>query len=1244
MLAAGAALLALLSAQATAQTVRDTVAGELVYYYSGDFRIDLWVAHDELALHAQPGATRALATVLRAYPGAKIQTEPQTGRQWVRFEKPLASRAALVERAQEFRDAGWTPQAVLYPPGAPERGSINRHTLWNQFSLQLKDPGALPEILERYQARVIREIEYAPHTYVLETADPDPLHALLAANALYERGEAVFASPILTLPHAPRQAVDPLFGQQFDLENTGQAAGAIPGNDVRAVGAWNVATGAGINIAIVDDGVEEVHEDLAPNARTALSINLVDGNDNPAPVHALDNHGTSVAGVAAAAGFNNFGVRGMAYEAGIAGVRLLGGRTDVTTADAMNHRINAPSINDVVHVSNNSWGPPDRALLVEGPGPLTLLALENGITNGRNGLGTVYVWAAGNGRDFGDHANYDGFANHRGTIAVGASGANGRFSYYSEACACLLVNAVSSYHGAGGEVYTYTTDRTAPQGYEPAGNYTTQASHAFGGTSHAAPLVSGAVALMLEANPLLTWRDVQHVLVNSATHIDLGSLGWITNDAGLRFSHDYGFGRLNAERAVIMARDWVNVPGSAPPLTASAAGLAMAIPDNSPQNILHTLNIVAPSDFIIEHADVVVHVTHPRRSDLEFDLVSPDGVISTLGTMRNVAGADYVHWRFGSVVHWGGRAGGAWDLMVRDGRVLNAGVLDSWSITVHGFLLGIDASAGPNGSIAPVGRVPVDYGGDKLFTMTPATGYHVAEVFIDGVAVGPMAQYRFEDVYTDHEIEAQFAINTYTITASAGVGGVITPEGVQTVEHGSSQAYTLTPAPGFELSDLRVDGVSLGALNAHTFSNIVQDHTIHATFVPEPHTIATQAGAGGRIFPEGPVDVFTGDTVSFAIIPASGFYIDEVLVDGAPIGPAAAYTFFDVDGAHSVAATFSAVDATVSVTTLNDVLDGNTASLTDLLANRGSDGQISLREAIRAVRNTAGHQRIVFSVSGTINMQNSGFDTLTGDEGMTIDGGGVITLNGSALSGFATGIHISGKRNVVRGLRVTGSPSSGVLIQGAGAMANAVLGCEVGVGGVGVAGSGLQIEHGSHNLLGGPLPEERNASGSNSVAGVAINGTSAMQNLVIGNRIGVSPDGHTVRPNAGAGVVLFFGAHHNVIGGAEAGMRNIISGNVGSGVRVQNDAHDNHVRGNYIGTNGDGVFAMPNGDWGIRIFSNAPGNVAGGGEAGAGNVVSGNTGGGIAIHDAGSHHARIQGNLIGVNAAGTAAGIAGKGM
>jgi subtilisin-like proprotein convertase family protein len=484
---------------------------------------------------------------------------------------------------------------------------------------------------------------------------------------------------------------DPLYPNQWHLA------------DANVQAAWTAGyTGAGVNIAIVDDGLQHIspsfllgHPDLNTQYVSAGSWDYNGppgtaypyiGDNDPSPYASnLDFHGTSAAGVAAANDNNNLnsdscGV-GVAYDAGLSGIRLIGAAAgDAEESAALTF---APNTNSIY---SNSWGPFDDAARLEGPGTLTQLALQNGVTNGRGGKGSIYVWAAGNGLQANDNVNYDGYANSRFTIAVGAVDDSGVQASYSEPGAAMLVTAPSSSSGHPGIT---TTDLADGVGYSP-----NDCTSDFGGTSSAAPLVSGVVALMLDANPNLGWRDVQNILARTAFQNHSTDGDWIRNNGGtgLLVNHKYGFGLVDAAAAVAMAVDplYTNLP-PATIISSSIKKVGVRIPD-AVNSITSTINISKAID--LEHVEVVFNSSEDKnqeppgtggyRGDLKVVLTSPSGTESILSESHADEAPDYSNWKFMTVRNWGESSDGTWTLTVTDEKGGGVSVLNSWQLILHG--------------------------------------------------------------------------------------------------------------------------------------------------------------------------------------------------------------------------------------------------------------------------------------------------------------------------------------------------------------------------------------------------------------------------------------------------------------------------------------------------------------------------------------------------------------------------------
>src|SRR3989475_574681 len=192
----------------------------------------------------------------------------------------------------------------------------------------------------------------------------------------------------------------------------------------------------------------------------------------------------------------------------------------------------------------------------------------------------------------------------------------------------------------------------------------------------------------------------------------------------------------------------------------------------------------------------------------------------------------------------------------------------------------IAATAGANGSISPSGAVNVNYGGIQIFTFTPNTGYHVDSVIVDGANQALAPKYTFTNDTSDHTIRVTFAINQYTITATAGPNGSISPSGTVGVAYGGSQVFSFTPNTGYHVDSVIVDGVNQAPSAKYTFTNDTSNHSIHVTFAINQYTITATAGANGSISPSRAVSVNFGASQAFTFSPNTGYHVDSGIVDG----------------------------------------------------------------------------------------------------------------------------------------------------------------------------------------------------------------------------------------------------------------------------------------------------------------------------------------------------------------------------
>jgi len=227
----------------------------------------------------------------------------------------------------------------------------------------------------------------------------------------------------------------------------------------------------------------------------------------------------------------------------------------------------------------------------------------------------------------------------------------------------------------------------------------------------------------------------------------------------------------------------------------------------------------------------------------------------------------------------------------------------------------ITAVAAPNGTISPAGATVVAANGSQTYTITPNTGFTVANLVVDGTVLPGATSYTFTNVTASHYINAYFTEQTFTVTASAGANGTITPSGPATVLYGTSSNFTITPDAGFQIETLVVDGVTLPVASSYTFTNITADHTISATFAPvAAFTITATAAPNGAISPAGAASVPPGSSQTYNITPDAGFQIANLVVDGVTLPAATTYTFINVTADHTISASFAPQAANLTIT------------------------------------------------------------------------------------------------------------------------------------------------------------------------------------------------------------------------------------------------------------------------------------------------------------------------------------------
>lgn len=264
----------------------------------------------------------------------------------------------------------------------------------------------------------------------------------------------------------------------------------------------------------------------------------------------------------------------------------------------------------------------------------------------------------------------------------------------------------------------------------------------------------------------------------------------------------------------------------------------------------------------------------------------------------------------GSTGQFSVAVGGTYTLYAVDGYPGPMGVTTVSPVAPSAATFTISASAGPNGSISP-GSTTVDQGSSQAFTMLANSGFHVADVLVDGVSVGAVGTFTFFNVTDNHTIAVTFAMDVvvlHTITPTAGPNGSISPATAMDYVAGSNVPFIIAADPGFHIADVLVDAVSVGAVGSYTFPNLQADHSISVTFdanVAGMFNITPSAGANGSISPGDVQSVVSGSDVAFAISPEPGYHIESVTVDGVVIPTVGLYTFTNVQADHTIMATFS---------------------------------------------------------------------------------------------------------------------------------------------------------------------------------------------------------------------------------------------------------------------------------------------------------------------------------------------------
>ncbi|KAJ6239755.1 neuroendocrine convertase 1 [Anaeramoeba flamelloides] len=450
---------------------------------------------------------------------------------------------------------------------------------------------------------------------------------------------------------------DPLFEDQFHLLNTEQFSGRN-GIDVNVEDVWNQGYFAeGILISVVDDGLLKSHKDFSSKFHAGYSYDYCRDIDDPSPPTIGDDHGTACAGVCCASDNDGACGVGSAPKSTVIGRRVIcDGATIWDYANSLRDDC------ENIHISTNSWGPlgcTETSCSFESSTSIEKEAVADCIEIGRGGKGTVYLFAAGNEREYlGDSNQYE-LNSSPHVITVAALNIAGTYSFYSNTGASLLVTAPSSGKNADGQYVGISTTGMSSD---------TKCRSDFGGTSSATPLVAGVVGLIIESNPDLSYLDIQGILIESARQLVKEDPGWVKNAADYYFSHDYGYGLVNAKQAVLIAEDWESLT----PIKnyiGITVNVGEQIPDNDEDGLMRQITMSTADQDLTIVSGVVVYLSidHQSMGDLEIYLESPSGakakLASPIPTLKTTSIEEYP---FVAKNFYGVNATGDWKIYVID--------------------------------------------------------------------------------------------------------------------------------------------------------------------------------------------------------------------------------------------------------------------------------------------------------------------------------------------------------------------------------------------------------------------------------------------------------------------------------------------------------------------------------------------------------------------------------------------------
>ncbi|MBE9029793.1 S8 family serine peptidase [filamentous cyanobacterium LEGE 11480] len=621
--------------------------------------------------------------------GNLVANFPEAG---VEVYQVPASAQSLDNRKQTLRvspDVQFAGSVLVYP--GTQEPVLYTENFYIRFREEL-DTDDCEAIIRQAGLTVKRELGFATNAYFAAAPEGTGQQVFTISQDLLQRDEVIYCHPELV----QQRSYKAIFPEQWHLKPTTVGGVAINAH-ANVEAAHAITRGSGVTIAVIDSGIDIDHPEFQSSGKIVAPRDTTLRIDNPRPKdpfpfpsrRSSENHGTACAGVACADGQE--GASGVAPQAKLMPMRLASGLSSMQEAEAF--RWAADNGADIISCS---WGPPDgdwwnlddpRHNRVIPLLPSSRDAIDYAITNGRGGKGCVICWAAGNGNESADN---DGYASYEKVIAVAACNDRSKRSVYSDFGKAVWCTFPSNDFGSPPlgqpEPLTpgiWTTDRQDRFGYNPGlqsngtspfgspdGHYTND----FGGTSSACPGVAGVAALMLAVNPDLRWNEVKDLMKQSCDRIDPQG-GQYDVDGHSEF---YGYGRLNAETAVKLAKDEII------PLVIVNKLVNRFIPD------LGTVEetIEATESIPVSKLAIYVKLEHTYIGDLVITAIPPveRGLETVVLHNRSGGNRDNLEKLFDPsntpklAVYSGKQCHGRWTLRVEDNAVEDAGTLIQISI------------------------------------------------------------------------------------------------------------------------------------------------------------------------------------------------------------------------------------------------------------------------------------------------------------------------------------------------------------------------------------------------------------------------------------------------------------------------------------------------------------------------------------------------------------------------------------